>query len=64
MKNALASAALKSESPEPRGQEPQQLPEDRSPADRWRTAVDDIAVDALARSDRYPAESLVPEGGE
>lgn len=59
MKRALAPA---SQTHDAQSREPQK--HERSPADLWRAAVDDIAVDALAKSERYPAESLVPEGGE
>ena len=59
MKNAALTSqphdALSHESPK------HEMP---SPVDRWRAAVDEIAVDALAKADRYPAESIVPEGGE
>ena len=32
--------------------------------ERWRVAMDDITRDAQGRAESYPAQSLVPEGGE
>ncbi len=58
MKHAFAPATQTSDASS------QEQRHERSPTDLWRAAVDDISADALAKSDRYPAESLVPEGGE
>jgi len=60
--------AFKSEAtfrPEALDPETDHRPADRdSLSDRWTSAMDDIAHDAQTRADAYPAQSLVPEGGE
>lgn len=38
--------------------------QDRDTRDPWAIVVDDVAADAHGRATVYPAEGLVPEGGE
>lgn len=38
--------------------------EEPTPHRRWAEVVDEVAADAHGRAESYPAQGLVPEGGE